>query len=151
MLYPKFLICTLSCNWLFFFFFFWGDDSEGCSTIEKKKKNSFHEGCIVVWTKGIIEVGFDVVGNSRAWACRKHMKALFLTVVLTAALFIAALKYWHIWSTEMSEFYSWERNLNGDSVDMGAWGHRSPCAKKHCGVIVCVSLKPLHQYWELRA
>lgn len=39
-----------------------------------------------------------------------HMKALFLTVVLTAALFIAALKYWHISSTEMSEFCSRDRN-----------------------------------------
>lgn len=87
--------------------------------------NSFHEGYILVWTKGIIEVGFDAVGNSRVWACCTHMKALFLTVVLTAALFIAALKYWHVWSTEMSEFYSRERNQNRDSVGMGAWGHRS--------------------------
>lgn len=34
--------------------------------LKKKKKNSFHEGCILVWTKGIIEDGFDVAGNSRA-------------------------------------------------------------------------------------
>lgn len=30
-----------------------------------EKKHSFHEGRILVWTKGIIEVVFDVDGNSR--------------------------------------------------------------------------------------
>lgn len=98
--------------------------------IAELEKNSFHEGHILVWTKGIIEVVFDVVGNSRVWDCCTHMKALFLTVVLTAALFIAALKYWHIWSTEMSEFCSRDRNQNENSVGMGFWGHRAHCAKK---------------------
>lgn len=118
MLYSKFLICTLSCNWYFFllsfyffyfsvifffisFFFF----SEGriVEVITELYKRSYHEGHRLLWTKGIIDVGFDVAWKQRSLnMLYAHKSAVSFSCAYCSTLHCSTevleyLNYWGVW------------------------------------------------------